>query len=347
MSSGYTIVNRTIEGRGLSAWWRRNTPHVQIALFGIVLLVVPLLLTDLSLYVQIVLSAIVATGLALFMGYAGQAALGQSAFVGIGALTVAVFSVRWGLPSWLGLIAAPVIAGLFAALVGWPLLRLRGHYLAFGTLAFLVLVQTAMSAVDFFGGGLGLGGIAPLFGGDIQVLHLVLALIAGAVLVLGLLVAHRVVSSRFGRGIRALSGSESAAASAGVPVLGSKLKVFVIAAAFAGVAGALTALWTPFVSQDSFPTSGSFAYVIMVVVGGATSIWGGIVGTLVVELVLNALNVLASQPGFPADAATILQYSGYGVVLVAFLLLLPDGIVPSVSAALQRRRLGRASTRAE
>ena len=131
------------------------------ALAGVAALVAPLVMNDLTFLMRMVLAAIVVTGLSLLMGYAGQASLGQGTFVAAGALTVAVGTTRLGLPPLVVLFAAPLIAGTFALIVGPPLLRLRGHYLAFGTLALLLIVQTAISAFDFLGGAFGISGIPP------------------------------------------------------------------------------------------------------------------------------------------------------------------------------------------
>ncbi len=312
---------------------RRLAPYIPVAAFAVAALILPLLVRDRTFLMQTLLSMIVVVGLTLFMGYAGQASLGQAAFVAVGALTVGVLCRQLGLPPVLGLLAAPVVAGAFAVLIGAPLLRLRGHYLAFGTLAVLLLVHLVMSTVPLFGGGVGIMGIPQLLpGGQLGYVYL-----AVAILVAALVVSQHLVDSRFGRGMRALRGSETAAASSGVPVLRSKIKVFALAAVFAGFAGALSAFFIPFVSQDSFPASKSFEYVIMAVVGGIGSLWGGVVGVLVISLLLQALSVLSTMPGLPATAGPTLQYAGYGVVLVVVLLFLPDGIVPSIQKAWRRR----------
>lgn len=314
-------------------WPRR----IGIAVVVVAAAIAPLLLNDLTFFVQTTLAAVVVTGLSLFMGFAGQTSLGQGAFVAVGGLTVAVMTVQLDLPPLLALVLAPVLAALVAALVGWPLLRLRGHYLAFGTLAVLLIIQTIMSTVPFFGGGVGIFGIPPLSVGGLVVRgQLTYAYIALAALAVALIVAHNLVHSRFGRGIRALAGSESAAASSGVPVLRSKLTVFAVAGGMAGLAGAIGAFFTPYVSQDSYPPLASFAYVIMAVVGGLGSLWGGVVGALAVSLLLQALSALSTLPGLPLTAGPILQYAGYGIVLIMFLLMLPRGIVPGVSAGVSR-----------
>jgi branched-chain amino acid transport system permease protein len=294
----------------------------------------PLVLTDLTFLVRTVLAAIVVTGLSLLMGYAGQASLGPGAFVAAGALTVALGTTRFDLPPLVALLCAPLVAGAFAAVVGVPLLRLHGHYLAFGILALLLMVQAAMSAFDALGGAFGISGI-PAFGVGNRVFvgQLPYAYLALGCLAVVLLLTHRVVHSRFGRGVRALSGSESAAESAGVPVMRSKVTIFALSAMYAGLAGGLSAFFTPYVSPDSFPAVESFTYVIMAVVGGLGTVWGGVVGAVVVSVLLQVLNTVSSQPGLPPTAGPIMQYATYGLVLVAALILMPRGIVPSVTTA--------------
>jgi branched-chain amino acid transport system permease protein len=320
---------------------KRPTPSVLLtAAACLAAAAAPLVLTDLTFLVRTVLAAIVVTGLSLLMGYAGQASLGQGAFVAAGALTVALGTTRFDLPPIVALLCAPVVAGAFAAVVGVPLLRLQGHYLAFGTLALLLMVQAAMSAFDALGGAFGISGI-PAFGVGNRIFagQLPYAYLALGCLAVVLLLTHRVVHSRFGRGVRALAGSESAAESAGVPVMRNKVTIFALSAMYAGLAGALSAFFTPYVSPDSFPAVESFTYVIMAVVGGLGTVWGGVVGAVVVSVLLQVLNTVSSQPGLPPTAGPIMQYATYGVVLVAALLLMPRGIVPSAtSAALAARR---------
>jgi branched-chain amino acid transport system permease protein len=326
---------RTVIGR--RAGW------AAVALAG---LMAPLVLTDLTFFMHMVLAAIVVTGLSLFMGYAGQASLGQGAFFAVGALTVALLTTRWAAPPVLALVAAPVVAAVFATLVGIPLLRLRGHYLAFGTLALLLLVQAAMGAFDALGGPFGIAGVPPLGAGSfVFTQQRQYAYLALACLALVLVVSHRVVDSRFGRGMRALAGSETAAASAGVPVMRSKVGVFSLAAVFDGLAGGLSAFFTPYVSPESFPALESFTYVIMVVVGGLGSIWGGLVGAVLVSVLLQVLNTISSRPELPPTTGPILQYAAYALLLILAMLFMPRGIGPTVQAGVGRMvRTRRATT---
>ena len=310
---------------------------VLVVLACVAACVAPLVLSDLTFFMRMVMAAIVVTGLSLLMGYSGQASLGQGAFVAAGALTVAVGTTKLGLPPLVALLIAPLVAAAFAALVGVPLLRLHGHYLAFGTLALLLMVQAAMGTFDVLGGAFGISGIPPLGVGDrVFVGQLPYVYLALGCLGLVLLLSHRTVHSRFGRGIQALAGSQTAAESAGVPVNRSKVTVFALSAGYAGLAGGLSAFFTPYVSPDSFPALESFTYVIMAVVGGLGTIWGGVVGAVIVSVLLQVLNTVSSQPGLPPTAAPIMQYATYGALLVLALLFMPRGIVPTVDGGVDR-----------
>jgi branched-chain amino acid transport system permease protein len=314
-------------------------------LVALIAVIVPLLLDDRTTYIQMTLTAVTVTGLSLFMGYAGQVSLGHGAFVAAGGLTVAVLTTKAGVPTVVALLCAPIVAALFAYLVGLPLLRLRGHYLAFGTLALLLIVQAAIATVPLFGGGLGIFGIPRLGVGSLVITsQLQFVYLSLGVLALVLLVSHNIIHSRFGRGIRGLSGSESAAASSGVPVLRAKLAVFALSAAFAGLAGGILAFFIPYVSSQSFPVQDSIAYIIMAVIGGLGSLWGGIVGAVLVSVLIQVFNSVSTQPGLPPDTATVLQYGVYAIVLIVALLFIPRGIVPTVSDAIARRRRGRPRT---
>jgi branched-chain amino acid transport system permease protein len=321
---------------------RPSASTLVVVAVAVVALVLPLLLSDLTFFVKMVLACAIVTGLSLFMGYAGQASLGHGAFVAVGALTVAVMTVRFGMPPLIALVIAPLVSALFALAIGAPLLRLRGHYLAFGTLAVLLVVQALMSTIPLLGGGIGIFGIPPLGIGPLVITgQLPYAYVALGVLALVIVVSHNLIHSRFGRGVRALAGSESAASASGVPVLRSKVSVFAVSAAFAGLAGGVSAFFTPYVSQDSFPPLESFTYVIMAVIGGLGSLWGGVVGAVAISVLLQVLNTLSSSPGLPPTAGPIMQYAGYGIVLVVTLVLMPRGIVPTVESAVQRSRARR------
>ncbi|MGI8329274.1 branched-chain amino acid ABC transporter permease [Actinomadura scrupuli] len=298
-----------------------------------------------SVLVLLLLSAMVVTGLSMLMGYAGQVSLGQASFYLIGGYTAALLATH-GQPTWLALLAAPPAAALAAALLGIPLLRLRGHQLAFATLAVQLILLNLVGQQEWTGGDIGLQGVPLLriggyeFSGDRAY-----ALLALAALALVVLITRNVVASRPGRALRALATSEVAAASSGVPVATYKLAVFSLSAGFAGLAGGIYAFYIGYVSPGSFPVLMSFEYVVMAVVGGAGTIWGALVGATVITLLLQVLNDIGTQEGMPAAAPTVLSYAVYGALLILIVLFLPRGLVPSVTTWWERRRTARQDSR--
>ncbi|NVI90229.1 branched-chain amino acid ABC transporter permease [Actinomadura sp. BRA 177] len=307
---------------------------------SVVALLVPVLLpaTQVSVYVLLLLSATVVVGLSMLMGFAGQVSLGQAAFTMIGGYTAALTATH-GLPTWLGLLLAPVVAAACAALVGVPLLRLRGHQLAFATLAIQLILLSLVGRQEWTGGDIGLQGVPRLqvagyeFAGEISYAYLALGALG-----LVVLITRHIVTSRPGRGLRALATSEVAAASSGVPVAVYKQTVFSLSAGFAGLAGGIYAFYIGYVAPGSFPVLLSFEYVVMVVVGGAGTIWGALAGATAITLLLQLLNDIGTREGMPASAPTVLSYAVYGLLLIAVVLFLPKGLVPSAAAWWDRRR---------
>lgn len=306
-------------------------------------ILVPLLLPTSAhtAFTFMVLAAIVATGLCLLMGSAGQVSLGQGAFFGVGAIAAGSMA-SVGVPQLIALAAAPLIAASAAAVIGAPLLRLRGHYLAFGTLAVHVILITMVANLDVFGGVYGIQGIPQLGIGPFELRgSLSYAYVALAALAVVILLTANLVRSRFGRGLRALAASESMAAASGVPVFRYKVAAFTISAAFAGIAGGIMAFFVGYVGSTSFPISLSIQVLVMAAVGGLVTVWGGVVGAVALTILIQALTTISTLPGMPATAPAVLSYAGYAVVLVAALLFLPHGIVPAVGRLLTRLRTRR------
>lgn len=303
-------------------------------------LALPPLLPDrhLATYVLLGLAATVTAGVSMLMGYAGQVSLGQAAFYAIGGYAAGLLAVH-GAPALVGLLAAPVIAAAAAVLLGAPLLRLRGHHLAFATLALQLILLSLLSRGDWAGGAIGLQGIPRLSLGGVEFRDdLGYAYLVWVVLALVLLVSHNVVSSRAGRGLRAAATSEVAAAASGVAIGRYRLAVFTLSAAFAGLAGGIYAFYLGYLSPGSFPVLLSIEFVVMAVVGGLGTIAGPVLGAAVIVLLVQALNALGTQPGMPGYAPSVLSYAVYAVVLVLTVLYLPRGIVPAMRAALRHRR---------
>ncbi|BCY12123.1 branched-chain amino acid ABC transporter permease [Actinoplanes sp. L3-i22] len=285
---------------------------------------------QLTVYVLLGLSAMAVVGLSLLMGYAGQVSLGQASFTAIGAYTAGLLAVH-KFPPLLGLVAAPVAAALAAVVVGIPILRLRGHQLAFATLALQLILLSVLGDADWAGGAIGLQGLPYLsilgfeLNQDRQYAYLVLLGVA-----LTTLVASLLIRSRTGRGLRALATAPAAAEASGVPVGAYRLLVFAVSAAFAGLAGGIYAFYVGYLAPGSFPVLLSIEYVVMAVVGGLGSIAGALLGATLITLVVQALTTLATQPGMPGYAPSVLSYAVYAVLLIVIVLFVPRGIVPAL-----------------
>ena len=298
--------------------------------FVAVLLILPLVGNPyhVSLLVIIGIHTIVAVGLCLLMGYAGQISLGHAAFYGLGAFTSGILSATYGVSPWLGLLAAAVLSGVLAYATGRPILQLRGHYLAMATLAFGIIVYILMVELKgLTGGPSGLSGIPPLavggfaFDNDRRFYYLVWTFCLGA-----LLLARNIVRSRPGRALRAVHGSEAAARSLGVDVEHCKVTVFVVSAVYAALAGALYAHYTTFISPQPFGFMFSVRLVVMVVVGGMASIWGAIFGTATLTVLSELLHPFGD-----------LDVIVFGAILVAVMIFLPQGLTRGALDLYERR----------
>jgi branched-chain amino acid transport system permease protein len=306
-------------------------------------LLLPIALNDsqLTVYVFIGLATIVVAGLSLLMGYAGQVSLGQGAFYAIGAYATALLAKLLALPPLLALAVATAGTAAIAVVVGLPLLRLRGHYLAFATLAFQLIVLSVIGeARGLTGGDIGLPGVPTLSVGPLalegQYRTFVFAYVVWVLAALALLLNRNLVRSRPGRALRALATSEAGALAAGVAVGRVKLQVFALSAAYAGLAGGVYAFFLSYIAPGSFPVLLSIQFLIMATVGGLGSIGGSVVGAAVITLLVQVLAAVGTLPGMPLHAPAVFSYAVYGLVLVLVLLLLPQGLVPAV----QRRWRG-------
>jgi len=319
---------------------RRLVSLAGVALVGAATLALPSMLTgsQLTMYILLGLAAMVTIGLSMLMGYAGQVSLGQASFYATGAYAAALISVHGG-PSLLGLVAAPAAAAALALVVGVPILRLRGHQLAFATLALQLILLSLLGDASWAGGAIGLQGIPHLslagmeLDQDIDYAYLTWIGVA-----LTMLVAHNVISSRTGRGLRALATSETAAAASGVPVGRYRLLVFALSAAFAGLAGGIYAYYLGYLAPGSFPVLLSVQFVVMAVVGGLGTIWGGLVGAAAITLLVQLLTNLGTRPGMPSYAPSVLSYAVYAILLTLVVLFLPNGLVPAIRTPRWRRK---------
>lgn len=274
------------------------------------------------------LNALVIVGLALLFGFAGQVSLGHAAFVGLGAYASAVCSVRFGWPWIVGFIAAGSLAALGGLILALPSLRLKGHYLAMATLGFGELASLAFVEAEPVTGGVdGFSGIPfPSIGGFEFREPAALYWLVWAIVGVAVLLAANLTSLRPGRAMRALHGSELGALASGVDTTGIKVRVFVLSATLAGLAGALYASVVGFVSPSVFTVGSSVTFLAMAVIGGT----GSLAGPLVAAAALTLLQYLdALIPGISRDTARIVQSfqeDVYGMSIVLVVLLAPRGV---------------------
>jgi ABC-type branched-subunit amino acid transport system ATPase component/ABC-type branched-subunit amino acid transport system permease subunit len=297
----------------------RPSPAVKVVIV-LVLLVWPLVLNSaygMSVMTTAGLYALLTLSVSVIMGHAGQLSFGHSAFYGIGAYTAALLATKAGVPTLAALVASPIACAIVAVIVGRAVLHLRYFYLALATIGlgqiFLVIV-TEMR--DVTGGLNGLRSIPDLnlFGLAIDSYmreYYLVWLIALPLLIF----TERALRYRTGRSLRAVAASEIAASTLGVRTANWKLLAFTVSAAYCGVAGALFGFIQSALSPWSFSFSAAVLPIIMMLLGGVGSLWGGLVGAVVMTWVVN---------GFTGTQ----QYSGliYAVILVLLLLFLPTGI---------------------
>ncbi len=285
-----------------------------------------------------------AIGLSLLMGLAGQVSLGHAAFFAIGAYTQAILLTKYQVPGALAALAAALAAMVVALLVGLPLLRLRGHFLALATLGLGIIVSVVARELDITGGTSGIFGIPkPAILGRVYDSPREFFWLMTPIVVLGLLLASNLVRSRTGRALSAVNDSEVAAECLGVNTFALRLRVFVLSAGYAGLAGVCYAYWLGIVSPEAAGFELSVQFLLMVVLGGLGTVWGALVGAIAVEGLDETMRVLV--PKIVPGATGEVQLIGFGVVLVLLIVLLPGGLAQlwAMTTARWRRRTGPAT----
>jgi ABC-type branched-subunit amino acid transport system ATPase component/ABC-type branched-subunit amino acid transport system permease subunit len=278
------------------------------------------------------LSALVAMGLVLLTGVGGLTSFGQAAFVGFGAYTTAVLTTAYGLSPWLTLPAALLVSGIAAVLLGLVTVRLSGHYLPLGTIAWGLGLFYLFSKLEFLGRNDGISGIPPLAIGSFRMIDpgTIYYAIWAAVLIAALLTMN-LLDSRSGRAIRALRRGHVAAEAFGVQTPRSKLLVFIHAAVLAGLSGWLYAHFLRAVNPTPFGAQAGIEYLFIAVVGGAGYVWGGVLGAAIVVVLKE---VLQSYLPLLLHGEGQLEIIVFGILLVTLLQLAPSGVWPLLASLL-------------
>jgi branched-chain amino acid transport system permease protein len=282
-----------------------------------------------TLFNYIGLSSLVALGLVLLTGVGGMTSFGQAAFVGFGAYTSAVLTLDYGVSPWLTLPVSLLVTALGALLIGAVTVRLSGHYLPLGTIAWGIALFYVFGNSSTLGAHDGLSGVPPLRVGAHAIIdpreYFVVVWIA---VVLAIVATRNLLDSRIGRAIRALRRGAVAAESFGVNAPRAKLIVFVYSAVLAGLAGWLYAHFQRSVSPGAFGVNTGIEYLIMAVIGGAGRIYGAILGAASVTILKDQLqNILPWIIGSTGNYETIV----FGAILVLVLETAPSGLWPLIA----------------
>jgi branched-chain amino acid transport system permease protein len=266
---------------------------------------------------RVLIFAIAAASLNFLLGYGGMASLGHAAFFGVGAYTVGVLAHEGIASAWVGWPLAMAVAGLAAGAIGAVSLRTRGVYFIMITLAFAQMVYYVAVGLKRYGGEDGLNlplrssvGFGVDLGSDVAFYYVVLALLVAVLAAL-----HRILDARFGRALVGIRENESRMESLGFPTYRLRLAAFVIAGAVAGLAGALFANHNQFVSPSALHWTQSALFVVMVIVGGIGTRYGGLLGALALLLLEELLATYTDIWRLPL-----------GVLLLAVVFLAPRGL---------------------
>ena len=312
-----------------------NLTWIPILIIGIILL--PFFLKNITYsykYYLFVLNMagiyiILTVGLDLLSGYTGLISLGHAAFLAIGAYASAILVDQFGVPFIFSLFICPLIVGLFGFFIGFPALRITGMYLGLTTMGFGFIVKRLIIALrDWTQGAGGLEVSSPIiFGYTFRSdwdNYFLISLFA----ILAVVVSRRIGKSKIGRAFMAIRDSEQAAEASGVNLSKYKMLAFFLSGIFAGLAGVLFAHTSNFISTDHFDILLSVYFIIMVLVGGASSIYGAVLGTLFIVLLdylfVPQINVWIQE--FLNIEGGDIQSLLFGLIMLLFVIFQPTGL---------------------
>jgi branched-chain amino acid transport system permease protein len=300
--------------------WKRYTG---LAILALILALLPLVLPNNFYYdvvIRIAINAIVVIGLNLLMGYTGQISLGHGGFLGIGAYSSAVLTTHFSWSPLAAMAAGAVATGLLAFVVARPILKLKGHTLAMATLGLGIIISIVLTNEAAYTGGPD-GLTVPAF----ELLGWTLAgekswyVVVSVLLVLCTWAALNLIDSPAGRALQAIHGSEIASRVVGVDTTRFKIRIFVLSAVVASLAGSLSAHYVGFVTPGIAGFFHSIELVTMVVTGGMASVFGSIVGAALLTLLPQLLSTFEGWE-------TVV----FGMILMLTMIFMPKGLVPTL-----------------
>jgi len=306
-----------------------KNPYLGLYLIMAVLLVLPFVLPNsfyVDLAIRMAINAVIVLGLNLLIGFAGQISLGHAGFLGIGAYATAALPTHFGWHPLLAMAAGAAAAGVLAAIVARPIFKLKGHYLAMATLGLGIIINIVVRTEAQWTGGPDGMPVPPMslagfeISGDKHWYWIVAVLLSVSVWA-----SLNMINSPFGRALRALHGSEVASKVVGVDVVRYKVAIFVLSAVFASIMGSVTAHYVGFVTPNLADFFHSIELVTMVVIGGMASVYGSVVGAVLLTALPQALT---SFEGWETVA--------FGTILMLCMIFMPKGLVPTLAAKFGR-----------
>lgn len=279
----------------------------------------------LHILILIGIYTILSVSLNLIAGYTGLISIAHAAFYGVGAYVAAIMALKLQSPFLANIICAVLLSSMLGALVGIPSLRIRDDYFVIATFAFQVITFSILNNwVSFTGGPMGLPGIPQptILGLEISS-HLGFLVLVGIMCALTLWISSRIVSSPFGRVLKAIREDEVFAQAAGKNIAGYKVLVFVVGAGMAAAAGVMYAYYISFIDPTSFTVMESIFIISIVIIGGAGNLWGPVAGAVVLVLLPELLRFI----GLPSSVAANLRQMIYGGLLVTFMMWRPKGLL--------------------
>ncbi len=300
-----------------------------LAILAAVLLLLPLAFANSYHYdvaIRIALNAIVVVALNLLIGYTGQISLGHAGFLGIGAYASGILTAQFGWHPLVALAAGAAATGLLAFAVARPILKLKGHYLAMATLGLGIIIAIVITnEARYTGGPDGIPVPALAIAGMELSGEKAWYLLVSVLLVAITWLALNLIDSPAGRALQAIHGSEVAAQVAGIETTRVKVRIFVVSAVVASISGSLLAHYLAFVTPGVAGFFHSIELVTMVVVGGMASVYGSIVGAVILTMLPQLLSTFEGWE-------TVV----FGAILMLTMIFLPKGIVPTLAARFRR-----------
>ena len=281
---------------------------------------------QLGVLMRCMILMIVAIGLNVLIGHAGLVSLGQAALYGLGAYVAAWLAVKQGAQFLPAVITGIVVTAIFGAILAYPTVRVRGVYLAVITIAFgLVFQNILVEWLSVTGGTQGLIGIprGNVFG--VSLTRPIYFWVVAGCLIVAFVIQYNIIHSRYGRAMRATAQSENASRALGINIGVTRTLAFVISAALAGLAGGLYTFLNLFVNYETFTFFHSISFLLMVILGGTSTLAGPIVGASILTYIAEILQDLQEW-----------QIFAYGVLLAALMFLMPQGIMGTLGTLYDR-----------